>query len=303
MKRSTSTRRSRALAAALAGVVAVATFCGASASASAAPAVAPMSLASGLYLTSNSVMAGASVPYNGNPATVTVYWGDGTLSGGSSGIPASGALLFRHEYAPSASGAAFYMLVTTVSGAETVPRYLLVTPRYLVEKGLDYFSPLNHCDSFVETDTEWHVDQDLYRGDPETQPISSKDWDFERATGPNVIQNLPVFEPLADSGFSFEMTMADPSIYVWHHAQEIDLILDDHLNGGAYQVHPSFGSQFIDRQLSEFSGDCKAEIIADLTVTLLKPYTAIESLPLPPAPPADPRPPRCNGNPRNCQEQ
>lgn len=306
MTRSSNLRRARWRSLAVGGLFVGVTLLAAAPSASASASTSPANLATNLYVTANSVMAAASVPYNGNPGSVAVGWGDGSWSAGSAGTPTTGALLFRHEYTPPTNGSTLSVTVTAVSGAETVTRTLTIIPRYLVEKGADNFSPLTHCDSFLEQDTEWHVDQDLYRSiNDDSPPFSSKHWDFDRATGPNVIDGIPNFQPLPGSNFSFEMTMSDAPIYVWHHAREIDLLLDEHLYDGAQGIHPSMGNQSMDFQLGEFSGDCKAEITTYVNVTLLKPLTALDTLPLPPAPtppPTPTQPPRCPGNPRNCQE-
>ena len=304
MIRSPLLRTTRWRSLALGGLFAGAALLGAVPSAAAAPR--PADLPTDFFVTANSVMAAAVVPYNGNPGSVAVGWGDGSWSAGSSGTPATGALLFRHEYAPSTNGAAFTVSVTAVSAGQTVVKPLPIIPRYLVEKGSDNFSPLVHCDSVLEQDTEWHVEQDLYRGQPNgTAPFASKSWDFDRATGPNVIGGIPNFQSIPGSNLSFQMTMADSPIYTWYLVRELDPFLDEQLYGGLWAFHPSMGTGSMSTQLIEFSGDCKAEIRTYATVTLLKPLTVFDSLPLPPAPappPTTPRPPRCPGNPRNCQE-
>jgi hypothetical protein len=307
MKSTSTTTRSRTWSAALAGLLSITALVGVSASASAAPAPRAIGLDSGFAVGSNSVMAGASVPYNGDPNSVAVSWGDGSWSAGGTGIPGTGVLLFSHEYVPPANGSVFGAAVTAFSGSESAVRYQLITPRYLVAKSSDYFTTRTLCDSFAETSTEWQVGVELRTGTYDGPLISSQVWNLDRNDG-NVDPPAPDFQPLPGSDFSFEMTMADPVIYIHRSAKEMDPIFDDHLMSFGMIAHPSIGSGPIGTLMWQFSGDCEAEIKADLTVTLLKPRFALETLPLPTTPPpttppqTDPPAPKCPRVAPNCEE-
>ncbi len=276
----------------------------ASASATAAPSTAN---AVGVVITTNSVVATARVAYNGNPGSVFIVWGDGTTSPGATGTPNGSELVLSHTYS-AGNGAAFTATVTVSSGADSVTRNVAVTPRYSVSRSVVLFTPLNHCDSSFESETEWHVEQHIRQGvDYPTAPeiISAfRKWDFDLTT--NGIPMPPLaFHPLAGSEFTFEMTMADPTIWVWDDITEVDPLFDDWFIEGAVQVHPSLGSYDGSRIYPNWYDDCSVELDSDVTVTLLTPPPPpppvnVPHIP-PPAPPTtNPPPPPCQGNPRNC---
>jgi hypothetical protein len=223
MQRSTPTTRRRRWALVAIGLLTGATLFGAAATSSAAPAVQSVGLDAGFVVQSNSVMASARVPYNGDPSSVSVAWGDGRISPGSqatSSVP--GALVFTHEYRPNADRSPFFVTVTATSAGETTARFLQVAPRYLLTKGVDYFTPLAACDSVFESTTEWKVEQQVYLGEEGGPLVSSKVFSFERANSGTVD-----FRAIQGSGFSREMTMTDPTFVIAWHVTEIDPFIDD----------------------------------------------------------------------------
>jgi hypothetical protein len=316
MQRSNLTTRRRRWALVAIGLLAGATLFGVAAPSSAAPVVQSVGLETGFVVQSNSVMASARVPYNGVPSSVSIAWGDGRTSAGSeatSSVP--GVLVFTHEYRPNADQLPFFVTVTATSGGETTARFLQVAPRYLLTKGVDYFTPLAACDSAVESTTEWKVEQQVYLSSEDGPLISSKVFSFKRANSARVN-----FRAIQGSDFSREMTMADATFVIAWHVTELDPILDD---GGipywTYDFHPRNVSQTVDLPFHQLFGDCAAQIKANMTIRLLKPpvtlppppaptpTTTIPAAPpaptTPPAPsPTPPPPAACRPPAHNCQE-
>jgi hypothetical protein len=224
------------------------------------------------------------------------------------GVPSGSVLVMYHTYAAPADGSAFVATLTVSSNGDSVARGLLITPRYSVTRSAELFSPLSLCDSVFETQTEWRVGEVVHQGTYDGPEIFPKQWEFDLDTG-NVDPPAPAFYPLEGSDLYFEMTMADPHLYVEHDIREIDPIIDDRLNVHLLtDLHPSIGvgTHNVNGIDGEFSGDCDAEIDATATVALLTPSPPPEPVNVPHIPPSSPPrpspPPPCQGNPRNCQE-
>jgi hypothetical protein len=244
---------------------------------------------------------------------VFIAWGDGTTSPGSSGTPNGSELVLSHTYS-AGNGNAFTATVTVSSGADSVVRNVAITPRYAVSRSQVLFSPLTFCDSFVETETEWHLEQHIEQHDDTGAPIYDrtpdiapvKEWNFNLHSG-NDEPVPPAFYPLAGSEVTYEMTMADTTIWVVSDVTEVDPVLDDFFIGHGSKLHPRLGSYDDGFIMYEFaSGDCQVELDSDVTVTLLTPPPPpppvnVPHIPPPTPPTTEPPPPRCQGNPRNCQ--
>jgi hypothetical protein len=273
MNRSSTRRRTSALsvAAALASALALVS----AASSSAAP---PIGLEAGLVIRTDSVMAAARVPYNGDPNSVSVTWGDGKTTLGAQGTPASGVLLFTHQYAVSADKFPFIERIDVHSGGEAAARFVQVIPRWRVIKGLDYFSPTAECDSSVESTTEWLVTQEIHQGNGDGPVLSSKEFRFERANRSNLD-----LRPISASGYAADMSMTDPTLTVHWDVVELDPVLDDLLGGRATDMHPRDAAHTPELHLGEFFGDCRAEIKTFIHSELLTPQIT-----LPAAPPTPP---------------
>ena len=152
-----------------------------------------------------------------------------------------------------------------------------------------------------------HIDETV-RHDERTGPdLSSQEWNFDLHSG-NDEPLPPAFYQLAGSSYYYEMTMADPAIYVRYDLVEVDPILDDVFFWDSLKLHPSTGSYDGSEIYTQFSGDCRVEFDADVTVTLLTPPpppipVGVPHVPPPSPPPTSPpTPPTCQGNPQNCQE-
>ena len=148
----------------------------------------------------------------------------------------------------------------------------------------------------------------MYQGRAYLGPeISSQEWNFDLDSG-NDEPLPPAFYRLLGSSKYFEMTMADPKLFVQYSIDEIDPLIDDSLSQFAFELHPSRGSYDASRIFVRFSGECEVELDADVTVTLLTPQPPPEPAGVPRVPPPSPQPtspptpPPCQGNPQNCQE-
>jgi hypothetical protein len=323
MNRSSTRRRTSALivATALASALALVS----AGSASAAP---PVGLEAGLVIQTDSVMAAARVPYNGDPNSVSVTWGDGKTTLGAQGTPASGVLLFTHQYAVSADKFPFIERIDVHSGGEAAARFVQVVPRWTVVKGVDYFSPLAECDSSVESTTEWRVTQEVHQSSIDGPLLSSKEFHFVRANRSNL-----ELRAISGSGYAAQMSMTDPTLLVSWHVVELDPVLDDLLFPLYIEMHPRDAAQTPEIYFGEFfGGDCKAEIKTFIHSELLTPQITLPAPPPtptpttttpaapppaptttipaptttapPPPPPPTTAPPACPppANPRNCQE-
>ena len=196
-------------------------------------------------VSTDSVVATATLRYNGDPSAATVLWGDGTstsrcpagqegpLHSGCMPDPfdsggAAGTLVLKHRYTAPANGAPFTVAITGKLGAESQTVAIGVTPRYKVTVSDIEFSPLSHCDTAVEEDTEWKVSRGVYdnngtvhRAEPgmELRPCHQP----QRRLGDSA---LPEFEELPGSGFSVELKASDhPNLVL--HTTELDPVVDD----------------------------------------------------------------------------
>jgi hypothetical protein len=323
-----------AIAAGLAGAAVMSS----AGSASAAPRPAAVDLGTGLVIQTDSVMAAARVPYDGQPSTVSIAWGDGHITPGSNGTPGTGVLLFTHEYALPADKLTFFPRIDVRSGAETAARFAQITPRFRVDKGLDYFTPLAQCDSGFEGNTEWQLYENSWRTylpfDWSTHPelIGARVLNFGAPNDGN-----PDMRPIKDSALSYEMTMTDKPIVVRWQLSEDDPIDDEEMADEAIELHPLHGTRHvyqnfhIDPDIIHVGGSqCRAAISVDIRVNLLKPRITLQGGQLPPPPPTTPttnpppaptttlppaptttppaptttKPPTCRppANPENCQE-
>jgi hypothetical protein len=143
------------------------------------PAPTPRQIES-FSVSTDSVVATATLRYNGDPGAATVLWGDGTgtslcpagqegpLHSGCMPTPfdsgsAAGTLVFKHRYTAPANGAPFTVVITGKLGAESQSIAIGVTPRYKVAVSDIEFSPLSHdCDTAAEEYTEWKVSREVY---------------------------------------------------------------------------------------------------------------------------------------------
>jgi len=237
----------------------------------------------------DSVVATATIGYNGDPGAASVAWGDGTSTSrclpGQEGplhsgcLPApyasdqpSGVLVFKHRYA-TANGAPFTPLITAKVGAESKTIAIGVTPRYRVTVSDVRFSPLNHCDSAVEQYTEWKVSGGV------NGLVPWREWRFDRLTQPGAVVGdwLPQFEAIPASGFSVDLKASD-DVVVSYLAVEIDPVFDQELSTRSVGLNPLLGDRSVSLTSQEsFTNPvvpdalCRVEYRFDIGVKLLTP--------------------------------
>ena len=243
-------------------------------------------------VSTDSVVATATLRYNGDPSAATVLWGDGTstsrCAAGQEGpvhsgcMPnpldtgsAAGTLVFKHRYTAPANGAPFTVAITGKLGAESQTVAIGVTPRYKVTVSDIEFSPLSHCDTAADAYTEWKVSRGVLHG---TAIVPSREWRFERVTNPRVVVGdwaLPQYEALPGSGFSVELKASDyPDLGL--STTELDAVVDDKLLTRSLSLNPLYGSRSIELQTKQIDQDyyelgCRAEYRFDVDVRLLEP--------------------------------
>jgi hypothetical protein len=263
-----------AVAAAVAAVIAVPA---ASASALAPPPSSPGPTGPdlSLFVSTNSVVATATLSYSGAPPAVILDWGDGTSSRPSpptaslpgQPVPGAGRVVFQHAY--EANGGAVskrVSLLSTLTGRELLARTIVILPRYRVTQQAIEFSPLNHCDSVFEDTTEWEVFTD--GGVP-----PYKDWRFDRHTADRggVGVPLPDFGVLPDSAVSVETT-AGHAPRLGYSGWEEDPVRNDFFDFQYINFEPLLGSRSLTLTYQEkFGGDCRFQIRTSMVVELLKP--------------------------------
>ena len=242
-------------------------------------------------VSTDSVVATATLRYNGDPSAATVLWGDGTstslcpagqegpLHSGCMPDPfdsggAAGTLVVKHRYAAPANGAPFTVAITGKLGGESQTVAVGVTPRYKVTVTDMHFSPLSHCDTAAEEETEWKVSRAVFDQNG-SLIVPLRQWTFEHfVTNPTVVGDwLPQFEELPGSDFSVELKASDhPTLGL--HTIELDPVVDDGLEHRYLDLNPLDGTRSVDLQTQGTFGTdpgCRAEYLFDVDVRLLEP--------------------------------
>lgn len=220
----------------------------------------------GLTVTTDSVVAVATVRYNGSPGPISVAWGDGATSTANPADPHEtprptnhppGTAVFRHVYTAPADGSAFSTEVVASLLAEQASTVVDITPRYRVEQSVAEFSPTDFdCDTNVEFETEWRITR--------TAPQHpTKTWEFDRSGR--------YFEEVPGSAAVFEVTAANAGAIVYH-VTELDLIFDEIDQDRQFSLHPALGTRLETLHYQGFV--CTADLRATITVTLVVPPAA-----------------------------
>jgi hypothetical protein len=243
-----------------------------------APVVSPLpvDLVKGFTVTTNSVIGTATVNYSAG--IVTVRWGDGTRTTYDPRYPlmfdsnitvTPGQVVMKHEYQAGSGQPVTYIATASVEangGSDFESRQVIVTPRYLVNQYGAFWSPLNHCDTEVETYTEWSLSQRVNN-------VLTRSWSEDRNTGVDTFPGAELFSVdfrrLEGSQVTREMAMGDAPLVVKYEISERDEWFNDQLGSKSLELHPSMQAGGVSLR---FSGDdCEAEIKADVDVRLLKP--------------------------------
>jgi len=237
-----------------------------------------------LVVDTDSVVATATIRYNGAPGTVTVDWGDNTVSSRDPNDPSDGprpdpnpdppgTITFRHAYAAPASGAAFTTAITARIGAESVTHAVVVSPRFRVTQYQARFRPVAPCDLLIEDHTEWRIVRDDGNGNEDRR------WEFDLLEPHAWVGDYPgtTYE-LPGSSYSYETTVhgyATTPRKIRYRISELDVGFDAWPGNVFIDLDPGLGSRSEVRSVGLFevpvATDCAAEIRADVGVTLLKP--------------------------------
>jgi hypothetical protein len=220
-----------------------------------------------LAVTTDSVVATATVRYNGSPGVVAVQWGDGTSSSRNPNDPIDsprpnpnpdppGAVVFKHAYAAPSDGAAFARNITAQIGAESQNSAEIITPRYRVTQYAAQFSALHECDSSVELYTEWRITRRILAHPDKT-------WEFDRFNN-----EIPP-EALPDSIVSFDLIAPNRKL-VEYQVTEVDPLFDNLGQTGVIDLDPRLGSRRVVLDYHDWDA-CQAHIEADIDVRLLTP--------------------------------
>jgi hypothetical protein len=230
-----------------------------------------------LGVTTDSVVATATIHYNGSPGVVAVQWGDGTVNSRDPNAPVDsprpnphpdppGTITFEHAYAPPGDGAAFTTGVTAQIGAESQAATVLVTPRYRVTQYQASLTPTLPCDSWIEQYTEWRV---IRSG----AAVADKTWEFDLWEPSAWVGDYPgQTYPFPDSIVAFEGTV-DQAGSIDYQVTELDPVFDQVGGTLGIDLDPLLGSRSVVLHFPDFStfGGCRADIRADIHVALLKP--------------------------------
>jgi hypothetical protein len=216
-----------------------------------------------LTVSTYSVTATATVQYASQPGEVTVLWGDGTgTTLFDSRIPA-GQVVLSHRYALSEDGRAFPVSITARVDARSETRVVTVVPRWGFSQTNTKFTALEHCDTGLEDETEFRVDQQVWKNG---QIYSGMNWRFERnirtaGDHPDADRTIR----LAD--LYLELTR-DESVTEVFHAVEMDPISDDDAARGEYPLRP-WATDFSSVRFVIESDDCDSRIDVEIVMLLL----------------------------------
>jgi len=236
-----------------------------------------------LAVTTDSVVATATLRYTGSPSLVTVQWGDGTSTSRNPGDPTDspfpdpwtpsdppGVSVFTHAYTAPSDGTAFPVSVVAQIGAESQAAAAIITPRYRVTQSAVSLTPLHPCDLPTEPETEWRVDR--HGGS-----FGDRAWEFDLDEPAAWVGDYPggTHTP-PDSVVTWDGTVA-AAPEVGYLVTERDLIDDD--LGEYTQIidfDPLLGSRSVSLYYfdidSPFHGEsCGAQVLADIDVRLLTP--------------------------------
>jgi hypothetical protein len=239
-----------------------------------------------LYVTTDSVVATATIHYTGTPS-ITVRWGDNATStfntqpriptGGIGQTFTPGEAVLQHVY-DTANGQPFSEIVTAQVDTATDSRNITITPRYRVNQYRAIFGwyPTEACEPFYEEQAEWRVTQSVSHsiGNAVVTTDDPRTWRFDTSTGTglfsgSIVDGNPIYDtPLPNSEVQLDLTLADWAGSSFG-ATELDSFEDDVLSGGGVGLSPTLGTRTERIELG--SGDCHASIKADINVALLRP--------------------------------
>jgi hypothetical protein len=211
----------------------------------------------------NSVVATATVQYNGTPPSLIVYWGDNTVT--ELTPPPPDQVVLRHVYAAPANGAAFNVVVNATVRGETDSRFVTIKPRYRITQHEASFANEDNCEGWPDQTSEWNIQQ--WAAVTPGTPAEGKYWYQERA-----MNDLNHFEPLPGSEVSAEREAGAPLNILYDVYENDEPGTNDQAGFRNFIITPdgSVGTDHLSLHFND-DGTCEARINADIEVQLLVP--------------------------------
>lgn len=230
----------------------------------------------GFSVTTDSVVATATVSTDGTMSRIVVDWGDGKtdtlrhrpgievtpVAGGDEPLP-PGTYRFRHAYAEPEDREPFeYFVLVRVDdrsgGVDFRIQRITLTPRYKVTNYPVSVSMASQCDSIFESSNEFDIYQ-LIDG----QPVNY--WRWEPSN--NI---YPVSFRLEGSGVSRELTLADRYVPVQLQLTERDPVYDDRL-WASQNLSATYESEHVEYTVVDTASGCSVTVRYDREVKLMVP--------------------------------
>jgi hypothetical protein len=209
----------------------------------------------------DSVLATATVEYDGTPPSLIVYWGDNTVT--ELTPPPANQVVVQHVYAAPADGAEFSVVVSATVRGETDSRFVTIAPRYRITQHEASFANDENCEHWPDDYSEWDITQSVVVSPG--SPAVSNAWYQER-----LMDHLHYFEPLPGSEVVAERE-AGQTLAIHYEVRENDEPgWSDPAGTRSFYVTPD-GSVGMD-SLSIHFNDCEATIQADVEVDLIVPW-------------------------------
>ena len=229
-----------------------------------------------LSITTDSVVATATVATNGTSRRVLVDWGDGetdivnTIPGvhvplGTAEPLPEGTYRLSHAYAEPDDRLPFefFVLVRVEDFQGSVDfrvRKITLTPRYRCTNYRTSVRLASQCDSIFESSNEFDITQIV-----DDQPVNQ--WHWEPS---NNFFGESQFFRLEGSGVTRELTVADGLFNIRLEFVERDPVFDDHL-----ATSQSFGArtetELVEREITTGGGGCKVIVRYDREIQLIVP--------------------------------
>ena len=212
----------------------------------------------------DSVVAHATIQYNGTPPSLIVYWGDNTVT--ELTPPPANQVVLRHDYAPPADGAKFSRVVNATVRGETDSRLVTITPRYRITQHEASFANEDNCEHWPDDYSEWDITQNVA-----VSPGSPvlKAWYQERP-----MNHLNIFEPLQGSEVIAERE-AGALLAIGYEVRENDEPgYSDPAGQRNFYITPDgfVGTEHLNLHFNQ-DDSCEARIEADVEIQLIVPLS------------------------------
>jgi hypothetical protein len=217
----------------------------------------------GFTVSTDSVVATATVQYNGTPPSLLVYWGDNTVT--ELTPPPANQVVLRHQYAVPPGGASFSQVINATVRGETDSRFVTIRPRYRITQHEASFANEDDCENWPDQESEWNISQYVIVS-PGAPPVTNS-WYQTRPMG-----TLNYFEPMAGSEITAEREAGARLQIVYEVYENDEPGTNDPAGQQAFSVTPDgdVGVDHLSLHFNEY-GTCEARINADIEVRLIVP--------------------------------